>query len=122
MKARILLIEDNELNRDLVEQLLEDEYDVISRADGAAGLAAARESVPDLVLLDLSLPVMDGWEVARRMRQDPVTTRVPIVALTAHAMPGDAERALEAGCDAYLTKPLDEDRLFATIMELLADG
>lgn len=112
---RILIIEDVELNRDLLEQMLEDRYEVASAADGEDGLRHARAAVPDVVLLDLGLPGMDGWTVAHAMRADPALADVFVIALTAHAMAGDRERALAAGCDEYLTKPIDERTLFQVL-------
>lgn len=112
---RILIIEDVELNRDLLEQMLEDRYEVASAADGEDGLRHARAAVPDVVLLDLGLPGMDGWTVAHAMRADPALADVFVIALTAHAMAGDRERALAAGCDEYLTKPIDERILFQVL-------
>lgn len=115
----ILLVEDIELNRDLIEQLLEDDYRVITAVDGAQGIEMAHEHQPDLILMDMSLPEIDGWEATRRLKADPATAAVPIVALTAHAMQGDEERARAAGCDDYITKPIDEDLLFAKLRALL---
>ncbi len=115
----ILLVEDIELNRDLIEQLLEDDYVVITAADGAQGIEMAREQQPDLILMDMSLPEIDGWEATRRLKADPATAAMPIVALTAHAMQGDEERARAAGCDDYITKPIDEDLLFAKLRAFL---
>ena len=115
----ILLVEDIELNRDLIEQLLEDDYRVITAVDGAQGIAMARKARPDLILMDMSLPEIDGWEATRRLKADPATAAMPIVALTAHAMQGDEERARAAGCDDYITKPIDEDLLFAKLRALL---
>jgi two-component system cell cycle response regulator DivK len=109
---RILVVEDHELNMDLLIQLLEDEYEVLTASDGAAGLALAERERPDLILMDLSLPVMDGWEATRRIKANEHLRHIPVIALTAHAMVGDATRALACGCDDYLTKPLDEDLLF----------
>jgi CheY-like chemotaxis protein len=122
-KPRILLIEDNELNRDMLRRRLERRgYDVAEAVDGLAGLAAAKASCPDLVLMDLRLPDIDGREVTRRLRSDPATARVPVIALTAHAMEGDREAALEAGCDDYDTKPVDLARLVGKIERLLRAG
>jgi CheY-like chemotaxis protein len=118
---RLLIVEDAELNRDLLTQILEGRFELIIASDGATGLQMAERERPDLVLLDLSLPVVDGWEVARRLRASPSTKGLRVIALTAHAMRGDDRRALEAGCDAYLTKPLDEDLLLATIRELIGE-
>ena len=109
---RILVVEDQELNMDLLVQLLEEEYIVLTASDGAAGLALAERERPDLILMDLSLPVMDGWKATRRIKANDDLKDIPVIALTAHAMVGDATRALECGCDDYLTKPLDEDLLF----------
>lgn len=114
-RPRILVVEDVEHNRDLLVQLLEDEYAVATATDGAAGLAAALRDPPDAILLDLSLPAVDGWEVARRLKAHPHLRTVPVIALSAHAMAGDRQRALDSGCDDYLAKPLDEDQLFATL-------
>ncbi|MBI4511312.1 MAG: response regulator [Deltaproteobacteria bacterium] len=119
-RPRILLVEDMELNRDLVVQLLEDEYDIVQAEDGLEGVRLAKESKPDLILMDLSLPGIDGWQATFRIKQDPELASIPIVALTAHAMTGDEEHALQAGCDGFLTKPIDENALFAVLRERLA--
>lgn len=116
---RILVVEDHDLNMDLLVQLLEDEYQVLTATDGAAGIEAARREHPDLILMDLSLPVIDGWEAAFRIKADPELKHIPIIALTAHAMKGDAERAHACGCDDYMTKPLDEDLLFEMLDRFL---
>ena len=112
---RVLIIEDSDLNRDLLEQWLEGRYETHSCRDGETGLAAAREVRPDFVLLDLSLPGIDGWEVARQLRADAAFDDVAIIAVTAHAMRGDAERAFAQGCDEYLTKPIDDAALLAAL-------
>jgi CheY-like chemotaxis protein len=112
--STILIVEDTELNRDLLEQLLEEEHRLVFAADGVAALERAAETKPDLILMDLSLPRLDGWEATRRLKADPGLAKTPVVALSAHAMRGDEERARAAGCDDFLTKPIDEDRLFAT--------
>jgi two-component system, cell cycle response regulator DivK len=117
---RILIIEDVELNRDLLVQLLEEEYEILTAVDGAAGLEVARRKCPDLILMDLSLPVVDGWEVTRRLKAEPKTRAIPVIALTARAMRGDEERARACGCDDYLTRPVDEDRLFEKLAHHLA--
>jgi two-component system cell cycle response regulator DivK len=111
----ILIVEDVELNRDLLVQLLEDDYRLLLAEDGAAALERAAEAQPDLILMDLSLPRMDGWEAARRLKADARLARIPIIALSAHAMRGDEERARASGCDDFLTKPIDETLLFQTI-------
>ena len=116
---KILIVEDVEFNRDLLVQLLEDDYELLTAADGAAGIELAEREYPDLILMDLSLPVIDGWEATRRIKSDAVLRRIPIIALTAHAMRGDAEKARECGCDDYLSKPLDEDLLFEKIKQFL---
>jgi two-component system, cell cycle response regulator DivK len=117
---KILIVEDVELNRDLLVQLLEEEYEIVTAADGVAGVELAGRERPDLILMDLSLPVMDGWEATRRLKAEEVTRAIPIIALTAHAMRGDEERARACGCDDYLTKPIDEDRLFEKLAHHLA--
>jgi two-component system, cell cycle response regulator DivK len=116
---KILVVEDVEFNRDLVVQLLEDDYQVVTAVDGVQGLSVAVSERPDLILMDLSLPVLDGWEATRRIKADARFARTPIIALTAHAMPGDAEKALASGCDDYLSKPLDEDLLFEKVARYL---
>ncbi len=109
---KILIVEDNELNIDLLIQLLEDEYELVTASDGEQGLRLAQQTLPDLILMDMSLPVMDGYEATRRIKAIPALSQVLIIGLSAHVMSGDAEKALAAGCDDYLTKPLDEDLLF----------
>lgn len=113
---KILIVEDGELNRDLLIQLLEDDYELVIAENGAEGIDLSATEVPDLILMDLSLPVVDGWEATRQIKakQD-----MPIIALTAHAMPGDEERARAAGCDDFLTKPLDEDLLYSKLNQFL---
>jgi len=108
----ILIVEDVELNRDLLVQLLEDDYRLIQAADGAAALELAVEARPDLILMDLSLPRVDGWEATRRLKADARTALIPVIVLSAHAMRGDEERARASGCDEFLTKPIDEALLF----------
>jgi CheY-like chemotaxis protein len=108
---KILVVEDIEFNRELLVQLLEDDYEVVTANDGAAGIEAAEETLPDLILMDLSLPVIDGWEATRRIKSNDRLKHIPVIAVTAHAMQGDEEKARSAGCDDYLTKPIDEDLL-----------
>lgn len=108
----ILIAEDVELNRELLVQLLEDAYRLVPAGDGMMALERAAETVPDLILMDLSLPRMDGWEVTRRIKADPRLAHIPVIALSAHAMRGDEERARECGCDDFMTKPIDEIVLF----------
>src|SRR6266487_6400980 len=113
---RILLVEDNELNRDMLSRRLAKRGSEVARAlDGLQGIEMARRDSPDLILMDMSLPGVDGWEITRRMRADAGLRRIPIIALTAHAMAGDREKALAAGCDDYDTKPTDLPRLLAKI-------
>jgi CheY-like chemotaxis protein len=120
MGRKILLVEDNEMNRDMLSRRLKRrEFEVELAVDGGEAIAKASE-LPDLVLLDMSLPVMDGWTVAGRLKGQDTTRRIPIIALTAHAMVGDREKALAAGCDDYETKPIDFPRLLAKIDTLLA--
>jgi two-component system, cell cycle response regulator DivK len=116
---KILVVEDVEFNRDLIVQLLEDCYEVLTAADGAEGLQLAARERPDLILMDLSLPVIDGWEAARRLKASTALQDIPIIALSAHAMMGDREKALQSGCDDYLSKPLDEGLLFAMLTRFL---
>ncbi len=116
---KILVVEDVEFNRDLVVQLLEDEYEIITAADGAEGLRLAERERPDLILMDLSLPVVDGWEATRRIKAHAELKSIPIIALSAHAMTGDEEKARQSGCDDYLSKPLDEALLFEKIDKFL---
>src|SRR5947209_814196 len=121
--ARILLVEDNEANRDSLSRHLKRKgYEVILAADGREGLAAARAGAPDLILMDMSLPLLDGWEATRQLKAAPETGLIPIIALTAHAMSGDREKALGAGCDDYDTKPIDLERLLTKVHALLRDG
>ena len=117
----ILIVEDVALNRDLLVQLLEDDYRLLIAADGVEALDRAEVAKPDLVLMDLSLPRMDGWEATRRMKDDPALARIPVIAVSAHAMRGDAERARACGCDDVLTKPIDETLLFETLARHLED-
>ena len=108
----ILIVEDVEMNRDLMVQLLEEDYQLLIAKDGAAGVEMAENGKPDLILMDLSLPVMDGWEATRCIKANQALKHIPVIVLTAHAMRGDEAKALKAGCDDYLTKPIDENLLF----------
>jgi two-component system cell cycle response regulator DivK len=120
---KILLVEDNEMNRDMLSRRLQRrEYEVVIAVDGAEGIRMAAEEHPDLILMDMSLPVMDGWEATRRLRSDGALGSIPVIALTAHAMAGDRDRALEAGCDDYDTKPVDFARLMEKIERLLSSS
>ncbi len=116
---KILVVEDTELNRDLIVQLLEDDFKVIVAEDGSTGIALAEQDRPDLIPMDLSLPVIDGWEATRRIKANPMLHAIPVIALTAHAMEGDKEKARACGCDDYLTKPIDEDLLFDKLTRYL---
>ena len=116
---KILVVEDVDFNRDLLVQLLEDDYEVIEAVNGQEGVELAERERPDLILMDLSLPVMDGWEATRQLKANDKLRSIPVIALTAHAMKGDEEKALAAGCDDYLVKPLDEDELIAKIQKYL---
>lgn len=118
--ARILLVEDNEMNRDMLSRrLIRNGYEVSIALDGQQGAEMALSERPDLILMDLSLPVIDGWEATRRIKANDATRRIPVIALTAHAMAGDSEKAIEAGCDDYDTKPVDITRLLGKIAALL---
>jgi two-component system cell cycle response regulator DivK len=119
--ARILLVEDNELNRDMLSRrLIKRGHEVSIAIDGAQGLEMARAEAPDLILMDMSLPVMSGWEATSALKSDDKTRAIPVLALTAHSMSGDRERAIAAGCDDFDTKPIDLPRLLEKINILLA--
>jgi two-component system, cell cycle response regulator DivK len=117
---KILLVEDNDTNRDMLSRRLARRgYELIIAVDGAEGLAMAQAEAPDLILMDMSLPVLDGWEVTRQIKAAANTCAIPVIALTAHAMAGDREKALKAGCDEYETKPVEFQRLLSKIEALL---
>ena len=116
---KVLIIEDVDFNRDLLTQLLEEEFEVLSATDGKVGIALAQRERPDLILMDLSLPIMDGWEATRRLKADEDLKTIPIIALTAHAMSGDEAKAKASGCDDFLTKPIDEELLFKMLRHFL---
>jgi CheY-like chemotaxis protein len=119
--TKILLVEDNEMNRDMLSRRLGRKgFEVVIATDGAQGVEMARSEAPDLILMDMSLPVLDGWEATRRLKADAELARIPVIALTAHAMAGDREKALEAGCDDYDTKPIELPRLLGKIEALMA--
>jgi CheY-like chemotaxis protein len=119
----ILVVEDNEMNRDMLTRRLERQgYKVLTAVDGAQGVAMATQEQPEIVLMDMSLPVLDGWEATRRLKADAATAGIPVIALTAHAMESDREQALAAGCDDYDTKPIDLPRLLEKIAQLLKRG
>ena len=114
--TRILIVEDNEMNRDMLSRRLERKgYSISMAVDGGAGVEKAAAEIPSLILMDMSLPVLDGWEATRRVKANPQTRHIPVIALTAHAMTGDRDRAMEAGCDDYDTKPIDLPRLLSKI-------
>ncbi|MEM9449732.1 MAG: response regulator [Cyanobacteria bacterium P01_E01_bin.6] len=118
--TKILLVEDNEMNRDMLSRrLVRKGYDVLLATDGVEGLEKSKSDSPDLILMDMSLPVMDGWEATRQLKADIHTKMIPVIALTAHAMSGDREEALAAGCDEYDTKPIEFMRLLGKIKTLL---
>ena len=118
--ATILIVEDNEMNRDMLGRRLKRRgFDIALAVDGRDGVDAAACLKPDLILMDMSLPVMDGWAATRQLKGQPDTAGIPIIALTAHAMIGDREKALDAGCDDYDTKPIELDRLLSKIGDLL---
>jgi CheY-like chemotaxis protein len=118
--AKILLVEDNEMNRDMLSRRLQRKgYHVVIAEDGRQGVVLAEQETPDVILMDMSLPVVDGWDAARQLKASAATQGIPIIALTAHAMSGDREKALDAGCDDYDTKPVDFARLLVKIETLV---
>lgn len=120
--AKILLVEDNEMNRDMLSRRLARRgYDVVVAVDGVQGIQVAKTEMPDLILMDMSLPVLDGWEATRQLKAAPETHAIPIIALTAHAMSGDRERAIAAGCNDYDTKPIEFPRLLGKIQAFVAE-
>jgi CheY-like chemotaxis protein len=120
--AKVLLVEDNEMNRDILSRRLSRRgYVVVFAMDGQQGVEMARSEKPDIILMDMSLPVMDGWEATRRIKSDDAMRNAPVIGLTAHAMSGDREKALKAGCDDYDTKPVELDRLIEKIERLLGE-
>ncbi|HLQ77003.1 MAG TPA: response regulator [Terriglobia bacterium] len=120
--AKVLLVEDNEMNRDILSRRLSRRgYVVVFAMDGQQGVEMARSEKPDIILMDMSLPVMDGWEATRRIKSDGAMRNAPVIGLTAHAMSGDREKALKAGCDDYDTKPVELDRLIEKIERLLGE-
>ena len=119
--AKILLVEDNDINRDMmVRRLQRRGYAMVSAVDGQQGVDMARSERPDLILMDMSLPVLDGWEATRRIKNDPSTRTIPVIGLTAHAMVGDRDQAINAGCDEYATKPVEFEKLVELMGRLLA--
>jgi len=121
--AKILLVEDNEMNRDMLSRRLARRgYEVAIAVDGEQGVAMARSETPALILMDMSLPGLDGWEATRRIKAAPETQRIPVIALSAHAMAGDREKAMQAGCDDFDTKPVDIQRLLGKIRAFMPEG
>lgn len=121
--AKILLVEDNEMNRDMLSRRLKrNGYDVVIAVDGRQGVDMAASELPDLILMDMSLPEIDGWEATRRVKNNDATRSIPVIALTAHAMAGDREKAIDAGCEDYDTKPVEISRLLGKIAALLNPG
>jgi two-component system cell cycle response regulator DivK len=121
--AKVLVVEDNEMNRDMLSRrLMRRGFQVIFAVDGQQGIDLARSERPDIILMDMSLPVIDGWEATRRVKSDDATRGVPVIGLTAHAMAGDREKAIEAGCDDYDTKPVELERLIGKMERLLGAG
>jgi two-component system, cell cycle response regulator DivK len=121
--TKVLVVEDNEMNRDMLSRrLMRRGFQVIFAVDGQQGVDLARSERPDIILMDMSLPVMDGWEATRRVKSDDATRSVPVIGLTAHAMAGDREKAIEAGCDDYDTKPVELERLIGKMERLLGAG
>jgi CheY-like chemotaxis protein len=120
IRKKILVIDDTEWNRDLIVQLLEDQYTVLQAVDGAEGVKRTEEDRPDLVLMDLGMPVMDGWEATRRIKSNGALKHIPVIAVTSHAMVGDEIEARKAGCDDYLPKPIDETELIKKINKFLS--
>ena len=118
-RKKILVVDDTEFNRDLVVQLLEDDYDVIVAENGEEALQKTEAEIPQLILMDLGMPVMDGWEATRRIKANDALKHIPVIAVTSHAMVGDEIEARKAGCDDYLPKPIDEDALLAKIKKFL---
>ncbi|GIO16084.1 response regulator [Cohnella xylanilytica] len=119
----VLLVEDNELNRDMLSRRLTRKgYRILSAEDGEQGVEIARRERPDLILMDMSLPVLDGWEATRRLKASEETRKIPVIALTAHAMTGDAERAYAAGCDDFDTKPVELERLLGKMQSALSNN
>jgi len=121
--AKILIVEDNEMNRDMLSRrLIRRGYEIVMALDGEESITAAKAEAPDLILMDMSLPVVDGWEATRRLKADAGTQRIPVIGLTAHAMAGDREKAIAAGCDDYDTKPIELPRLLEKVEALLGRG
>lgn len=119
-RKKILVVDDTDFNRDLIAQLLEDEFDLIMAEDGADALEKIEREKPDLVLMDLGMPVMDGWEATQRIKSNEAHKHIPVIAVTSHAMIGEESKAIQAGCDDYLSKPIDEEMLIKKIQRILS--
>jgi CheY-like chemotaxis protein len=119
MQQKILVVDDAEFNRDLIVQLLGDEYEILLAVDGADGVEKAEQERPDLILMDLGMPVMDGWEATRKIKANSELKHIPVIAVTSHAMVGDEIQAREAGCDDYVPKPIDEEELIRKVKKFL---
>lgn len=121
--TKILVVEDNEVNRDMISRRLQRRgFEIIFAEDGEQSIIKAQTESPDLILMDMSLPVLDGWEATKRLKSDPQTQQIPVIGLSAHAMEGDREKAIEAGCDDYDTKPIELERLLSKMNTLLSKG
>jgi CheY-like chemotaxis protein len=118
-RKKILVVDDTDWNRDLLVQLLEEDYEILQAVDGAEGVKVTEENKPDLILMDLGMPVMDGWEATRRIKANEALKQIPIIAVTSHAMVGDEIEARKAGCDDYLSKPIDEEALIKKIKRFI---
>ena len=118
-RKKILVVDDAEFNRDLIIQLLSDEYDILEAVDGAEGVDKAEQFRPDLILMDLGMPVMDGWEATRKIKANSELKHMPVIAVTSHSMVGDEIQAREAGCDDYVPKPIDEEELIRKVKKFL---
>lgn len=118
-QKKILVVDDAEFNRDLLIQLLDSEYEVLVAVDGEKGVEKAGQEKPDLILMDLGMPVMDGWEATKRIKANSELNHIPVIAITSHAMVGDEMKAREVGCEDYLPKPIDEDELMKKIKKLI---
>jgi CheY-like chemotaxis protein len=118
-RKKILVVDDAEFNRDLLVQLLEDQYELVIAVDGEQGVKKVSEERPDLVLMDMGLPILDGWEATRRIKAEGEFKHIPVIAITSHAMKGDERKARDAGCDEYLSKPIDENELMKKIKKFL---
>ncbi len=118
-KKKILVVDDTEWNRDLIVQLLEDDYEIVEAVDGEDGVKKAEQEKPDLVLMDLGMPVMDGWEATKKIKANSELKNIPVIAVTSHAMVGDEITARDAGCDDYMAKPINEDELMRKVKKYL---